>query len=207
MATKDYCENTDKSWIFTRSQNRIELNFAAISVVNQAIRMRIKNLSKLPYKSNYNGNIPNPEKTNHAKTQAMGKMTRRKFIITNTLATMAFTQVSGLDLAPKKGLFVHHVYFWLKNPGSEADKAKLIEGLEILSKVPEIKMAHIGTPASTDRSVIERGYAVSWLLFFENLEEEEVYQKHPDHLKFIENCSHLWEKVIVYDSVGEKVKS
>jgi len=33
------------------------------------------------------------------------------------------------------------------------------------------------------------------------LEEEEVYQKHPIHLKFVEDYSHLWEKVIVYDSV------
>jgi len=99
---------------------------------------------------------------------------------------------------------VHHVYFWLKNPSSEADKAKLLEGLNKLAKVPTIRMVHIGTPASTNRSVIERGYAISWLCFFDNLEEEEIYQKHPIHLKFVEDYSHLWEKVIVYDSVGPK---
>ena len=99
---------------------------------------------------------------------------------------------------------MHHVYFWLKNPGNEADKNKLIEGLQTLTKVPTIRMAHIGTPAGTNRSVIDRSYSVSWMLFFDNLEDEEVYQKHPDHLKFVENYSHLWEKVIVYDSVGKK---
>ena len=76
--------------------------------------------------------------------------------------------------------------------------------LEKLSKVPQIRMVHIGVPASTNRSVIERGYSVSWLLFFDSLEEEEIYQKHPIHLKFVEDYAHLWEKVIVYDSVGAK---
>ena len=130
--------------------------------------------------------------------------TRRKFLKTTALASVAAAPVLASDNKKTKELFVHHVYFWLKNPDSEADKAKLIEGLNVLSKVPEIRMVHIGTPASTNRQVIERGYAVSWLLFFDNLEEEEIYQKHPIHLKFIEDYSHLWEKVIVYDSVGAK---
>ncbi|RYU96698.1 Dabb family protein [Emticicia agri] len=134
----------------------------------------------------------------------MKKTTRRKFLQTTALASVAAAPVFASDNNKAKELFVHHVYFYLKNPGNEADRAKLIEGLEVLSKVPEIRMVHIGTPASTNRSVIERGYAVSWLLFFDNLEQEEIYQKHPIHLKFIEDYSHLWEKVIVYDSVGAK---
>ncbi|QCR21047.1 Dabb family protein [Pontibacter sp. SGAir0037] len=136
----------------------------------------------------------------------MKKLSRRLF-----LGNSALLSVAGLlGLAPvakaatqkPKGNFVHHVYFWLKNPESAADKAKLIEGLTNLKKgVKEIKLARIGVPATTNRDVIERGYAVSWLLFFDNLEEEEIYQKHPVHLKFVENYAHLWSKVIVYDSV------
>ncbi|MFC0185933.1 Dabb family protein [Pseudarcicella hirudinis] len=41
-------------------------------------------------------------------------------------------------------------------------------------------------------------------IVFNNIEDEEIYQTHPIHLKFIEDYSHLWEKVIVYDSVGNK---
>jgi len=134
----------------------------------------------------------------------MNTTTRRKFLKSTALASVATAPVFAAAEIKAKELFVHHVYFWLKNPGNEADKAKLIEGLEGLTKIKEIKMAHIGVPASTNRSVIERGYAVSWLLFFDNLETEEVYQKHPVHLKFVENYSHLWEKVIVYDSIGAK---
>lgn len=136
----------------------------------------------------------------------MKKMSRRGFVKNSALAVAAATTplaATGAETR-KKELFVHHVYFWLKNPGSEADRNKLIEGLQALAKVKPIRMAHIGTPAATNRSVIDRSYAVSWLLFFDNLEDEEIYQKHPEHLKFVEQYSHLWEKVIVYDSVGRK---
>ncbi len=130
----------------------------------------------------------------------MKKLERRSFL-TKAAAASALTSVAlPSEAKPKKKIFIHHVYFWLKNPSSEADKNKLIEGLTGLSKVPTIRFHHIGTPASTNRSVIERGYSVSWMLFFDNLEEEEIYQKHPIHLKFVEDYSHLWEKVIVYDA-------
>ena len=59
------------------------------------------------------------------------------------------------------GLFVHHVFFWLKNPDSETDKQKLIEGLKTLVDIPGYITAHIGFPANTNRPVIDRSYAVS----------------------------------------------
>ena len=97
-------------------------------------------------------------------------------------------------------MFIHHVYFWLKNPDSKEDLAKLIEGLQKLSKVKTIRQFHIGRPAATSREVIDSTYSVSWMLFFDNLDEEESYQKDPIHLQFVAQCSGLWKKVVVYDS-------
>jgi stress responsive alpha/beta barrel protein len=98
-------------------------------------------------------------------------------------------------------MFIHHVYFWLKNENSEQDRAKLIEGLKKLSKVSTIKQFYIGVPAATDRDVIERSYSVSWLLVFDNPADQDNYQTDPIHLKFVEECSMLWKQVVVYDSV------
>ena len=100
-----------------------------------------------------------------------------------------------------KNIFVHHVYFWLKNAGSNEDRDKLAAGLKKLSAVTTIKQFHIGKPAATSREVIDSSYAVSWLLFFETKADQDSYQTDPVHLKFVEECSYLWEKVIVYDSV------
>lgn len=127
--------------------------------------------------------------------------TRRKFMGELALAgASAFTAGTFVNFTTKE-MFVHHVYFWLKNPASRNDKDKLVEGLKKLSKVKTIKMFHIGQPASTNREVIDSSYAISWLVLFDNKEDQDSYQTDPIHLKFVEECSPLWEKVLVYDSV------
>jgi Stress responsive A/B Barrel Domain len=98
-------------------------------------------------------------------------------------------------------IFIHHVFFWLKNPGNENDLKLMKEGLKKLSKVLVIRSFHIGKPAATNRDVIDNTYSLSWLLFFANKNDQDQYQKDPLHLRFIEECSFLWEKVVVYDTV------
>ena len=98
--------------------------------------------------------------------------------------------------------FVHHVYFWLKNPGSEEDRDRLIAGLQKLSKAGTIRQFHIGQPAGTNRDVIETSYAVSWLLLFDTAADQDAYQTDPIHLQFVGECSPLWSKVLVYDSIN-----
>jgi len=127
---------------------------------------------------------------------------RRRFLETMTLlAPTASLLKSNTNFVQKKGMFIHHVYFWLKNSGNKEDKAKLIEGLKKLSKVSAIKNFYIGQPAATRREVIDSSYDVSWLLFFDNAADQDSYQTDPVHLKFVEECSALWTKVTVYDTV------
>ena len=102
----------------------------------------------------------------------------------------------------EKNGFIHHVFFWLKDAGSSQAREQLIEGLRKLSKAPTIKDFHIGIPANTNRDVIDSTYAASWLLLFDSAEDQDIYQTDPIHLKFIEECSHLWSKVVVYDTIS-----
>lgn len=98
---------------------------------------------------------------------------------------------------------LHMVYFWLNNPGSNEDRAKLIAGLESLKAIPQIHSLHIGVPANTlKRDVIDNSFDVSELMFFESIEAQNEYQSHPIHKQFVEQCSDLWRKVIVRDSVS-----
>ncbi|MES2730948.1 MAG: Dabb family protein [Bacteroidota bacterium] len=98
-------------------------------------------------------------------------------------------------------MFVHHVYFWLKNADNTEEHARLLKGIQTLKNIEVIKTIHIGVPANTNRGVIDASYAFSQLMIFDNPQDQEVYQSHPIHLKFIEDCASLWSKVIVYDSV------
>lgn len=132
---------------------------------------------------------------------------RRNFLSKMGIALFSITGLSSFKNNQTerqlKNIFIHHVYFWLKNPDSIEDSNKLAEGLLKLSEVKTIQKFHIGKPADTNRDVIERGYALSWFVEFKNANEQESYQTDPIHLKFIEDCSHLWNKVIVYDSVDK----
>ena len=131
----------------------------------------------------------------------MVSSSRRQFMGQLTLAGTATLFPGSFNIFVSKEMFIHHVFFWLKNPESSQDRDKLIEGLKKLANVKSIKSFHIGQPAATNRDVIDRSYSISWCLFFNSPADQDSYQSDPIHLKFIEECSSLWSKVIVYDSV------
>ena len=134
----------------------------------------------------------------------MQKLSRRHFISNTGKGAIAGTFLSGACNQKEKemkNVFVHHVYFWLKNAGSTEDLGKLVTGLKKLSTVKTIRQFHIGKPASTSREVIDGSYAVSWFTIFDNKADQDSYQADPIHLKFVGEYSFLWQKVLVYDSV------
>lgn len=100
-----------------------------------------------------------------------------------------------------QNIFIHHVYFWLKNADSKEDLEALHAGLQKLSSVETIAQFHIGKPAATSREVIDGSYSVSWCLLFKDKADQDSYQVDPIHLNFVKECSHLWTKVVVYDSI------
>jgi len=104
-------------------------------------------------------------------------------------------------MAKQLDYFVHHVFFWLKKPVNRETRLKFENGLKKLVTIETIVVKHLGTPATTDRGVIDSTYSYSLLLTFKNKEDQDIYQTHPIHLKFIDECEELWERVLVYDSV------
>jgi hypothetical protein len=133
----------------------------------------------------------------------MDKQNRRTFVATAVAlgAGVAASAMPTMESKNKKQL-AHHVFFWLKNRDSKEDLNKLIEGLRTLEKIESVRKIHIGVPASTEqRPVVDSSYSASELIFFDDVAGQDAYQVHPIHTKFVEQYSHLWEKVIVYDSV------
>jgi hypothetical protein len=133
----------------------------------------------------------------------MSKLSRKTFILSGA-AIAAGTAASAMPLVDdqKRYPVVHHALFWLKNPESKEDRAKLVAGVKTLAKIKTVKELRVGVVASTEkREVVDNSWAVSELMFFDNLEGQAAYQTDPIHLEFIKNCGHLWEKVIVYDAI------
>jgi len=140
----------------------------------------------------------------------MEKSSRREFLEKSTAAlvagtvmtTFASSEAEASNVADAPISFVHHVFFWLKDPKNKQDHDKLLAGLRGLGKIKEIKMAHIGSPSINefDKSVTDASYSFSVLLIFANKVDEEKYLVNPLHKKFIEDHKNLWSKVVVYDS-------
>ncbi|MCA0357316.1 MAG: Dabb family protein [Proteobacteria bacterium] len=126
----------------------------------------------------------------------------RRVLISGGLAAGAALATSA-SAAPDAPMLLHQVFFWLKNPGDKADRDKLIAGLKALKAIDVIQQLHVGAPASTEkRDVIDNSYDVSELMVFKSVEDQKRYQDHPLHQKFVADCSPLWSKVVVYDSMA-----
>ena len=130
--------------------------------------------------------------------------TRRGFLIAaGAAATIEAHSADRANMDHRYPKLVHHVFFWLKNPQSKADLERLLTGLRTLAKIETVRGAHFGIPASTEkRDVVENSYSASEILFFDDVAGQNVYQEHPIHKKFVAECSHLWEKVVVYDTIA-----
>ena len=97
-------------------------------------------------------------------------------------------------------MFVHHVFFWLKE-NLAAEETALFEKMVLtLLDIEHVQTGDVGKPASTSRPIIERSYSYSLLLVFADERAHDAYQPHPVHKTFIESCAHLWERVVIYDS-------
>lgn len=131
----------------------------------------------------------------------MKEQSRRSFL-SNNIALSAGIMLLPSGEMNKRKMLNHHVFFWLRNPDSKEDLARLINGLQTLKKIKTVRKIYIGVPAATeDRTVVDSSFSVSELLFFNDLAGQKTYQDHPIHQQFITDCAHLWTKVVVYDSV------
>ena len=134
-------------------------------------------------------------------------ITRREFLTASAISVAALASSGALATSttannpmPK---LLHHVFFWLKNPESKEDLAKLIAGVKSLAAIETVRSIHVGVPASTEqREVIDNSYHVSELLGFDDVAGQDAYQVHPLHQKFIDEHQHLWSKVVVYDALA-----
>ncbi len=101
----------------------------------------------------------------------------------------------------RTGLF-HTVFFWLREGGDASDARRIAQGCEKhLANIPGIVRLTVGRPAGTNRSVVDNTYGVALLVEFTDAAANDVYENHPDHLRFIEECSPFWSRVQVYDTL------
>ena len=91
---------------------------------------------------------------------------RRNFIQTTTkgVAAAGLITASSYTGGGRESLedsFIHHVFFWLKQPVTQEMKTKFEAELKKLITVETIVDYHLGVPAPTGRDVIDTTYSYS----------------------------------------------
>ena len=100
------------------------------------------------------------------------------------------------------GLIQHNVYFYLNEDVTDSEREEFISGLMEMVQISTIKKSRIGSPAATDsREVTDHDFSISLTLWFESVEDHDLYQIDPEHIKMVESSSHLLSGVKVYDSL------
>ena len=99
-------------------------------------------------------------------------------------------------------MFTHSVYFWLRADLADDERAQFVAGLRSLVGIDSVQRGWIGTPAATDRPVIDRSWSWSLTLTFADQAAHDTYQVDPVHYRFREQCSKYWTRVLIYDSVS-----
>lgn len=102
-------------------------------------------------------------------------------------------------------MFVHAVYFWLKQDLSNNERQEFLRRLKALATIESVHSCYIGEPAGTRREVIDHSYSYALVVVFTDQQAHDVYQQHPIHDQFREHCAPFWERVQIYDSVGPDV--
>lgn len=98
-------------------------------------------------------------------------------------------------------MFIHSVYFWLRDDLTAAERQSFEAGIRSLTAIDDVDRGFIGQPAPTDRPVIERGYTHALILIFADERAHDAYQVHPVHDRFREQCSGYWSGIRIFDTI------
>jgi hypothetical protein len=98
-------------------------------------------------------------------------------------------------------MFVHSVYFWLRDDLSSTDRAAFVDGIRSLCAIDSVQRGFIGTPAATNRPIIDTSYSYALVVSFADQAAHDAYQVHPVHDRFRERCDGAWTKIVIYDAL------
>ena len=111
----------------------------------------------------------------------MARLTRRSLLTTGAVATASMIPgVAPAAVDARMTGLVHVAYFWLARPGSDGDRARLVEGLKTLAGIPTVRALHVGVAANTEnRDVVDNSFDVSEVIVFDDVAGQDAYQVHP----------------------------
>ncbi|MBX7212130.1 MAG: Dabb family protein [Verrucomicrobiaceae bacterium] len=103
----------------------------------------------------------------------------------------------------QRGKIAHTVFVWLKKPGDQGDRQKLIAAAKKLkTEIPEVETVTVGQMLPSKRPIVDSTYDVGFVMRFANQAALDRYEQNPIHQKAVkEQLLPMAKKVQVYDFV------
>ena len=125
-----------------------------------------------------------------------------------TLLALAMTLPATSCATPAvaaPGQLAHTVYFWLKPDAPPETAAAMIAFYRTeVSPLPGVLRVLVGEPRRVDapRDVVDTSYTLGATTVFATAADEDVWQTHPVHQRFLDRFAPHFGKVQVYDTVA-----
>jgi hypothetical protein len=103
------------------------------------------------------------------------------------------------------GQLAHTVYFWLKPDVPSDTAAEMIAFYRgEVTPLPGVVSVLVGEArrVETPRAVVDATYTLGVTTVFATAADEDVWQTHPVHERFLARFGHCFDKVQVYDTVA-----
>ena len=94
----------------------------------------------------------------------------------------------------------HVVFCWLKNPGNDADRQKLIDESDKFRKIPGVVSVTAGRAIPSTRPVVDSSFDVGVIITFKDEAALKAYETNPIHVKAVKDVlKPLSAKLLIYD--------
>lgn len=93
----------------------------------------------------------------------------------------------------------HVVVFWLKEPGDDAARRRIIEASESFRSIPGVIAVEAGERLPSPRANVDKTFDVAVVMWFRDADALEQYQVHPEHQAMLREVGPLVERAVVYD--------
>jgi hypothetical protein len=115
-----------------------------------------------------------------------------------TLLLASLTALVSCQSQPPQ--VTHVVICWLKSPGKEADRQRLIDESEKLKQIPGLVSLTSGRPISSQRAIVDSTYDVAFVITFKDEAALRSYERNPIHLRAVNDVLRpLAARLLIYD--------
>ena len=98
-------------------------------------------------------------------------------------------------------LFVHSVYFWLKDDVTPESRDTFMTVLRGLEQIQSVQALELGVPANTPREVVDNSYDVALLVYFDDVIGHDEYQADQIHKDAIDVFEDWIADIKIFDAV------